>query len=171
MIEQLNMIRQIAWSYTRTHPEMEFDDLFSEACLACLEASPRYDSSKGKRTTYYHHVAHSHLNNLIQRESRRTFRETVVDLSTYEEVLASDDPEPEERLASQQRWEEMLTMLSPEAQMVCSIITNEKAVFLPMDKPKHCRGIISRLLRGRGWSWNRISCTFQELKQATAMLA
>ena len=170
MIEQLNMIRQIAWSYTRTHPEMEFDELFSEACLACLEASPKYDSSKGKRTTYYHHVAHSHLNNLIRRESRRTFRETAVDLSIYE-VLASDEPGPEERLASQQRWEEMLSMLSPEAQMVCYIITNKKKVFLQMDKPKHCRGIISRLLRGRGWSWNRISGTFQELKQATAIVA
>ena len=168
MIEQLNMIRQIAWSYTRTHPEMEFDDLFSEACLACIEASPKYDSSKGKRTTYYHHVACSHLNNLIRQESRRTFREETVDLSEYE-MLPSEDPGPEELLSSQQRWEEMLTMMSPEAQMVCDIVINEKDVFLPMDKPKHCRGIISRLLRGRGWSWNRIGDTFQELKQVTAI--
>ncbi len=167
MIEDINLIRKLAWSYTRTHPEMEFDELFSEACLACLEATPRYDPSKARKSTYYYHVARSHLNNLVKRESRRRFREASVDIAEYEPILANDEHGPEEMLAAEERWEEMLAMLSPEARMICDIVVRND-VYLPTDRPKHCRGIIYRQLREKGWSWSNIWNTFQELKQVVA---
>ena len=46
----VDLIRKIVHSYIRTYPDLEFDDLFSEACLA-LENQHRYDPTRGKETT------------------------------------------------------------------------------------------------------------------------
>ena len=68
MLEKdLDLVRNIAWSYKRSTPEFEFETLFSEGCVVYLEAEKEYDESKSKGTlksTYIWESIQNHFNNL-----------------------------------------------------------------------------------------------------------
>jgi RNA polymerase sigma factor (sigma-70 family) len=163
--KNLGIIRKIVWSYIHNNPGLEFDDLFAEACLAYLEASSSYNPSKGKKTTFIHHVVTNRINSLISRESTREIKEMEAGM-----LWLRDEPwTPEQQLIAQENWQRFLERLSPESQAICSLILDETDIYLPTDKPKQCRGIIMRELRSRGWGWSAIWDSFRELKQAVSI--
>ena len=44
MLEKdLDLVRNIAWSYKRSTPEFKFDSLFSEGCIVYLESEKEYE--------------------------------------------------------------------------------------------------------------------------------
>jgi RNA polymerase sigma factor (sigma-70 family) len=163
--ENLNMIRKIVWSYVKTNPGLEFDDLMQEACVAYLEASSSYDPTayNTKKTTFTYHVITNRLNTLIRRENLREIKER----EAREIFWISDHvPTPEQELMAKEAWLDFLLKLSPEAQALClSLTTEDLKVHLPTDKPKQCRGIIIKELRGKGWKWADIWKSFKEIKQ------
>lgn len=65
-MENLNLIRKIAWSFFYT-TGLEYEDLFSEACLAYCECVKKYDKNKSKITTFAHIHIRNHLINYINR--------------------------------------------------------------------------------------------------------
>ncbi len=170
LIDELNLIRKVVWSYVRTHPGLEFDDLFSEACIACIEAEILYDPARSKRSTYIYNIVQNRLNNLIHNEKIRHIRERPVDMPELEGLAGEFELSPEQQLLAQERWDELLAGLSPEAMVVWGIV-NEKDFYLNMDKPKLCRGLIVGALRRAGWSWGSIWNVFRELKEAVSVIA
>lgn len=70
-MENIGLIREIAWSFHKT-TGIDWGDLFQEAALAYLEAYPKYDSTKGKVTTYMWHVMNSRLVDFIRKERTQT---------------------------------------------------------------------------------------------------
>ncbi len=178
-MENLNLIRKIAWSYVRRYPGADFDDLFGEACLAYLEARGRYNPDKAKESTFIWHVVNNHLKDFIGGIRRRVEVEILTDadnlLMDSEEMgtafpLRDPVPSPEQVLLTEERWNETKAGLSAEALRVCDIALNGKEIYLPMDKPKLCRGILRRALREIGWKWEKIWNAFRELKAAFSAL-
>jgi len=166
MIE-LNMLRKIAWSYAKNNPGLDFDDLFSETCLACLEAMPRYDQNKSSKNTFFYYVAQNHLNNLLKRH--KTNKEIATEYNEFTKYTDTE-PTPEQHVIAKERWEESLMQLSPEAIEVWTIL-NTETTLPPITKPKICKSAIIQILKTRGWGQHAISKTFRELKTATTICA
>ena len=153
----LDLIRKIAWSYVRTHPGLEFDDLFSEACLACLEARDKFNPERGKESTFIWAIVKNALIDLC------TSPTEIVDkrcTSCIDKMCTS----PEEQLIAEEEWGCILNTLSPKSKQICSLVLNSTSPYLPTDKPKTCRGIIIKELRKQGWAWPDIWKSFREIK-------
>jgi len=164
--EELDIIRKVVWSYVNSCPGLEFDDLFAEAYLAYLEALPRYDSTKGKISTFIYHVVRNRLNNMFKMEKRKRTNEYLEDISEMKNLLHQERfPNPEQYLLAKEHEEELFAAMSTEAFAICKLIMEESDIFLSIDKPRQCRGIIYRELRKRNWSWAKIWETSHELKQ------
>ena len=105
-MENLNLIRKIAWSFHHSSG-VEFEDLFSEACVAYFEGLENYDPSKGKITTFmWTHITH-HLRNYFNKMYRKQ-----PSLVPMEELLN----EPTYSITN------LFEMLTPEAEEVAKII-------------------------------------------------
>ncbi len=157
----LDLIRKIVRSYVSNYPGLEFEDLFSEACLACLEKKDKYDPSRGKETTFIWYSVHNHIRNLLGRAALH--KELPI---TYTPVDTELDPE--RMFIAEEEWSELFASLSEEAKVICSIIFEEKDIYLPIDTPKKCRTQITKALRERDWSMNRIWAGYREIKGALA---
>lgn len=168
MLERnFDLVRKIVWSYAKKHPGLEFDDLLSEACISVLEAEKEqkyasHDSTKGKETTFVWQVVNSKMKTIVKETAIRNQKFSCVE----EVIMAEMEGSPEEKIIAKEQWEEFMSHLSPNAQIVCSLILNESDIYLPTDKPKLCRGAIMRVLKERGWVWADIWATFKEIKMA-----
>lgn len=160
MTEDLKMLYKIVWSYIRSCPGLEFNDLLSEACLAYLEAEKVFDPEKGKKSTFMWNCVSNALNDIISKNTLQNSKEIYLEdfKFPYEET-------PEQVLIQEERFLTLTASLSNEAKMICNLVLNEPDVFLPIDKPRECRGEISRTLRTREWSWPKIWGAFRELKE------
>lgn len=76
-MENINLIRKVAWSFHET-TGLDWDDLFQEAALAYLEAMKTYDSRKGKVSTYAWNCIVSRLRNYLREEKK--WQEPLCDL-------------------------------------------------------------------------------------------
>ena len=179
MVEYLEMLQKISWSYVKTNPGLDFDDCFSEACIACLEAEKNYDPDKAKKSTFFWKTATNKLNDLIKAKTTKDKNEKYIDTTLQLEdgpdqqlktelELRDPDPIPEQALIAKENWEEKFNSFSPAAQEICKMIIEEEIpLFFPGSTPKLCRGDIFRMLReNKNWSWPKIWETFKELKQA-----
>lgn len=162
MQNELNLIRKIVWSYVRGNPGLEYEEVFSEACLAYLEALPRYKADKGTKSTFTWHVVHSHLNNLLKREGRYKKNEMPTYITPEAKIHS---PSPEHLLCAKEHWEELLESLSPEGKVLCEIALYGD-VYLPISTPRKSRGILAKELAKRGWKGQKIWGAFRELKEA-----
>ena len=164
--EELNIIRKVVWSFINKYIGLEFDDLFTEAYLAYLEALPYYDSTRGEISTFINHVVSNRLKNMFKAEKYKKMHEHHEDINEIENLLCQETfPNPEQYLISKEQKEEMFAILSPEAFMICKLILEETNIFLATNKPRQCRGIIYHELRKRNWTHARIGGAFRELKQ------
>jgi len=160
--EDINLIRDIAWSYVKT-TGLDFDDLFQIGCITYLETENGYDSKKGKKSTYMYNVICRRLNSLLQVKNQENLHEIAIE--NIQDCAKSVDGLPEQYLLAQEHEKEILSVLSPEARALCNIILKERNLYLPVDTPKKCRGILYQELRKRKWSWSTIWSTFTELNQ------
>ena len=160
----LDLIRKIVWSYVKGNVGLEFDDLFSSACLACLEVSNRYDPSKGKESTFVYRVVHNAIRTIIGKDSIQSSKEYHP-----ESIEIAYDKTPENQIIAEETWQETLQAMSPKAHFIYDLVIDYNEVYMPTDKPKICRGIIIDELRERGWKWNDIWETFSEIKNILAI--
>ena len=159
---ELNIVRKVVWSYTRSAglDFEDFDELCSEAYLAYLEAAPSYDPARGKKSTFIWNVVRNHINNLL-----KVKKEIPVDKEAMETLLEGHEEfDPERIIIAEEAWEELFESFSPEAKMICFLVSNGE-VYVNTDKPREARGIIARELKARGWPENKIWATFREIKQ------
>ena len=169
MITDLPLLRKITWNFVRAHPDLEFDDLFSEACCAYIDAMPFYDPERGQKSTFLWTVVTRHLQQIATSQGCRP--EAVVDpddqcfLNT-----PGAEPSPEQAYLAAERWGDFLSALSPLAQGVVAATLTPGESPLPVDKPKACRGVIVDRLREEGWGWHSIWRGLREVKTAVAAL-
>jgi len=167
MSDELNIVRKVVWSYTRSTGRstgMDFDELCSEAYLAYLEAASSYDPARGKKSTFIWNVVRNHINSLLKAK-----KEVPVDKETIDMLIEEkDELDPEQVVLAEESWRELFESLSPDAKMICLLVNNGE-VYLNTDKPREARGIIARELKARGWSENKIWATFREIKQTLKM--
>ncbi len=157
--EEINTIRKIVWSYSRS-TGLEFDDLYSEACLAYLEAAAAYNPERGKKSTFIWTVVQNHIRIMLKKRKR----EVPVDVEVIETLLEGrEELDPEKIVCSEECWKELLGSFSPEAQTICKLVTSTECEF-DAEKPREARGKIAKELRRRGWSHGKIWAAFREIK-------
>jgi DNA-directed RNA polymerase sigma subunit (sigma70/sigma32) len=66
-MENINLIRHISWSFHKT-TGIDYQELFSEACLAYCEALQSFNPDKGKLNNYATTLIHNKLKTFIGRE-------------------------------------------------------------------------------------------------------
>ena len=150
---ELNLIRKIAWTYSKT-TQINFDDLFSEACIAYLKAQSKYNPDQGiKESTFLWSAMKNHLNSIIPKyKGLETVQKHSGDSIEWKTPLDS------------LLIKDQIKSLSKEAQMVCKMIFESPHEFLVLNKPKLSRGRVKDHLRETGWSWSKIWGTFREIK-------
>ena len=162
---ELNIVRKVVWSYARS-TGLDFDELFSEAYLAYLEAAPSYDPARGKKSTFIWNVVRNHINSLLK---LKTKKEVPMDKEAIDMLIKErDELDPEQIVLAKERWRELFESLSPDAKMIF-LLLNSGEVYINTDKPREARGVIARELKARGWSENKIWATFREIKQTLKM--
>jgi len=159
-MKELNIIRKVVWSYVKSNRNLEYDELYSEACLAYLVASPQYDPAKSQKSTFVWRVVSNHLNNYIKDLRKKEFTETSL---TELQSIEKEELNPEYIMSAREEWEELIAKMSPEAQMIYSIVNHEE---FQEAQPKKIRGEIVKKLRRKGWSHGVIWSTFKEIKGA-----
>jgi len=168
MIEKhLNMIRKLSWIFTKRHPHMEFDDLYSEACVAYLEGEPLYNpSSKASESTFLWMYIEGHLQNYTSKweNDRQHYINTPIDILA--DHITDPSINPERSIILKEEWEELMEQLSPEATAICHITLMDQSIFLELNTPKLCRGKIKDAMRQDGWAWKPIWDGFREIKAA-----
>ncbi len=159
MTEDLKMLYKITWSYVKRYPGLEFDDLLSEACVAYLRAEKDFDPEIGKKSTFMWSVVNNELSTIINKTAYKNEHEIYMDDFDfpYEQT-------PEQVIIQEEGFSELMSSLSDGAREICALILNEPDIFLPLDKPRECRGVIAKELRARQWGWNKIWSAFRELK-------
>jgi RNA polymerase sigma factor (sigma-70 family) len=88
-MKNINLIRYIAWSFHRT-TGMNFDELFSEACLAYCEAINSFDPKKGKLNNYATTIITNRLKDFIKKEHRYqcgNVPDTAIEITVIHEFL------------------------------------------------------------------------------------
>lgn len=135
-MENLNLIRKIAWSFHNSTGE-EWDDLFQEAALAYCEALKTYDPTKGKITTYMWWCISSHLKNYLKLEEKQNghtcSEEEIVEQQAISFKLSFDN-------------------LSKDAQQVADMVLSNPGRFLS-DDPQCAREKIAKaVFKENQWS-------------------
>lgn len=178
--QHLNLIRKAAWKFAWRYA-VDFEDLFQDAYLACLQALPYYSPQRGALTTYLWQVSCNALSDLLKKQTRYTmthdFTDNIEDIAT----TANEPCASAETLAlANERMNAIWNALSDEARQVCTLVLYEeiratsqsgkysRKARLPMDKPRKCRTLLRRHLRSRGWSARKIERIFQEIKTVLA---
>lgn len=163
-----NLIRKIVWMHLQSHPSssLDFEECFATACLACMEAMPQYDDSKGAQSTFIWTVVHNHLVNLDRKQSRIQQWENVLSEEAWACIAGHDSTE--DKVIAQIAFYDMIETLSHDAKMICDIALNPPDQLDLNQPPKKCRGSIVRYLRENGWSWSRIWNAIREVKRELA---
>jgi len=167
IVENMDMVRKVAWNFARRNRVWEFEDLFSEACVAYLEGELAYNrnaTEETNKTTYLWNCMNTHLLNLVfTNESKYLKREVDLDMDM---VPGSGLEDPAEAIVAAERWNDFEEHLDPVCKDICDIVVHSKNAYLPIETPKLCRGVIRDELRARGWSWSAIWAGYRELRQA-----
>lgn len=149
-MENINLIRKIAWSFHLT-TGLEWDDLFQEAALAYCEALKNYDSDRGQMTTYMWHCITSHLKNYLKEQEKQNSH-----ICSIEDVSI-------DRLVSTYP---LFESLSKEAQQIAEVIFNDPCKYLSIIPELAQKKIARKMVKERHWSWHRVWVGIRDLKLA-----
>jgi len=152
--ENINLIRKIAWSFHRT-TGVEWDELFSEACLSFVIGLRSYNPKKGKLSTHLQKCITNHLIDFTRRYHDIVPASDLID----ENALGYQTSEPDSSFFYN------FNSLSEEAKYVCDMILSSPEEFLEESRKLARKHIIDKL-RKEGWSWPKIWKSFREIKAA-----
>lgn len=145
MNEHINLIRSIAWNFHRT-TGIQWQELFSEACLAYCESLKSYNPKKSASTTWAYHAMKNALINFCKRESEHRTPYGV------EEWFESSS------LPAYEFFED-LSLLSEDTQKIIRMVRKNPRRYVnrKVNTPRKSLGRIKRDLREqKKWSWPRI---------------
>ena len=146
-MENINLIRKIAWSFHKT-TGYDWDDLFQEAALAYCEALKNYDPNRGQLTTYMWTAIKNHLQAFITYQDE--YKNTVTPMENPIVDKPTSNPS-------------FFDSLSREAMDIVDVIISSPAEFDLLEPKKAYKRVINKL-RGRHWSAQKIKQGVKELK-------
>jgi RNA polymerase sigma factor (sigma-70 family) len=144
----INLIRKIAWSFHHT-TGIEFDELFSEACLAYCESLKKYDNKRGKMTTYAYMYIQNHLKNYLKKNQRQIH------------VVSFEDIQYDKHI----NYHQLIDQMSQEAIQISTILTHYSKYFACPSQIDSRKRIIKMMLQ-RGWSLEKIWIGFNDIRLA-----
>jgi hypothetical protein len=153
--KHINILRGLAWEFHRSTGH-EWDDLFSEAFVAYVRALETFNNDGGARLTSWIYIKIKHALQVYCRQQRYQG-----DRMEECEALYLDERSPETLLI----FKELLCNLSEDTATICRIVLEAPIKFISIP-PKLARAKLMGILRGRGWTWDRIWCSFREIKKA-----
>lgn len=152
--ENINLIRKIAWSF-HTTTGVDWEELFSEACLAFVLSIRSYNPKQGSLSTHLQTCITNHLIDFTRRYHDITPSSDLID----EDVIDYQTSEVDTSFFYN------FNSLSEEAKYICDMILSSPEEFLEESKKLARRHIIDKL-RKEGWSWPKIWKSFREIKAA-----
>jgi len=152
-MENINLIRKIAWSFHQS-TGMEFEDLFQEAYIAYDYALRTHDPKKGKITTYLWWCISAQLKRYLYKQEEykcKKYQQGVI--CSLEDIFINQSD------SSIPFWES----LSKEAQEVANLVLMSPKPFIEASKPK-AQKRVKDIMSKRGWSMRKIEFCLMELK-------
>ena len=158
-MENINLIRKIAWDFYKT-TRVEWDDLFQEAAIAYFEALKTYDPDRGKITTHAWYCITNHLKNYLKEQEEYKCRKFNGELTSIEEAIRSEHPA---QIASD-FWEG----LTEDAKVIAEIVLDSAELFvvLPVEQAEERIKNIMHYNGSHKWPNIKIEKGIQELKKA-----
>ena len=148
-MENLNLIRKIAWSFHRT-TGLDWDDLFQEAAYHYLRALKTYDPDKGVYlSTYVWNFVSNELKNYIKKEKEA--HEPLDRLEVARSLTHAPDP----------YWER----LSDEARNAAEDILDHPEQYSCLD-PLNARLLLRYRLLQSNWPISQVREAVRDLKSA-----
>ena len=154
IMANIRIPQKIAWSFHRT-TGIEWEELYSEAVIAYLEAISIFDPAKGKLTTLTYEQIRNRLCTFCRKQN------------ALESRLAKGEPIPQTH--SQDHASVFRTAVFHE--MMDGSDSTKKIFELIMKNPHKYmkwggRGEIKKQLRKLGWTWREIWAGISEMKEA-----
>jgi DNA-directed RNA polymerase specialized sigma subunit len=147
----INLIRSIAWTFYKT-TKVNWDELFSEACLAYCESIRKYDPTKGSRSTTWVFIAIK--NALINFCKRETRMRSIPHIEEWH--VLKEDP-LHEFFASH-------NVTSEDARIIVNMVLQDH--FRYALKPKKAIRLIKQdLQHNLGWPVNRVQAGILSLQE------
>jgi len=149
-MENINLIRKIAWSF-HTTTGVEWDDLFQEAALAYCEALKNYDPERGTIAGYMWSCITSHLKDYIHEQEKQTGH-----------ICSIEDVNIDYPVNTTPLFES----LSKEADEIVNMILSSPEIFDNLTPELAQRNIARILISRKRWSWRRVWVGIRDLKLA-----
>ena len=156
-MENINLIRTIAWSFHRT-TGLDYQELFSEACVGYYEAVQAYNKNENcKLTTLAYTIMQNKLKLFCASEQKHR---------------VTDFPEGYDcEYLSSESFEERLQEWPPDCRYLAEVILSCPAFFTQetpnlkrrKTKPKTVKRRIRKYLIDRGWKGHRIEDTMEDI--------
>jgi len=146
-MNNINLIRKIAWSFHKTTGE-DWEDLFQEAALGYLEAMHSYDPSRGKISTYMWWCVTSRLKTYLRKESTLTNHLCSIEDNPVD-IPIVDNP--------------LFESLTDDAQQIARTVLRCPKKFV-IGKRDSAYKRLQRVFRYKGWEEERIQRGIKDLE-------
>lgn len=169
-MENLNLIRKIAWDFTRKS-NLEYQELFSEAALAYCEAISRFDpKNEAKWTTFAYCCITNHLLDYCMEE-------TVIESRTYwtdewpDHMHPTTEQDPISIYEIIETWpddaQEVVEMVLDDVHKYMASTPNFRRRYVGQ-KRRLTR--VEKDLQKEGWCEDRIQNTIQTIQQKLQLI-
>ena len=149
-MENINLIRKIAWSF-HEKTGLDWDDLFQEAAIGYIEAIKTHDPKRGKITTHAWYCISNRLKNYLILEKK--YSDPLISI---EDTGLKNQPAP---------TNSFLDQLSLEGQKISELILSRPEEF-NCESPKNAKIKAVKKLRDIGIPWSKIWIGVKDLKLA-----
>jgi RNA polymerase sigma factor (sigma-70 family) len=161
-MKDINLIRKTAWQFHRT-TGIEFEELFSEACLGYTIALQSYQPGHSQLSTWATHIMKNQLISFCRKEQKYQQPLTEPNIPDDEETSWEENIPYTIHPEKQYIFKQWLYNLPNDLQLVCKMIFDAPEEFLA-NSPRASRGKIVKKLRERNWSWIRIWDSMRNMK-------
>jgi len=152
-MNNINLIRKIAWSFHKTTGE-DWEDLFQEAALGYLEAMHSYDPKRGKISTYMWWCVTSRLKTYLRKEATLTNHLCSIEDHPVD-IPVVDNP--------------LFESLTDDAQQIARTVLRCPKKFVA-SKRDSAYGRLRRVFHHKGWEKERVQRGIKDLEMVFSSL-
>lgn len=159
LMENINLIRSIAWTFYKGSWGIEWDDLFSEACLAYLQAVQIYNPNNGKKSSLAYICIKNALGNFCKKHN--TFRPKK-HIDWYDGIVETPEYDFERTFRSFPRSDEFKAFSQDTKAIINMVVRDPLDYAMP---PKKVIIKIRKTLKEQEWYPYRIEKAMKKLKE------